>query len=148
MPKNIFVKVIFGLVLAILIVAFVNIGFSLINPSPKYTDYCDEPRPVLPSEQVTKEEQQNLKECADQFEQAMSERNKTLFFIIAPIGFILLVIGTFMKDLVMQIMLMLSGFINTLSAIIQNDQDKVSIFITIALLLVIGILFVRKKLKD
>ena len=145
--SSLFVKILFGIVLAVLITSFLNIGLSLIYKTPNYEDYCQEIRPLKLDEQISIEQQEEQKKCSDDFNQAMQSRNKKVFFILAPIGFILLIIGTLVKDLTLQVMLMGSGFLSTLISIFQNMQDKLSIFITIGLLLIVGILYTIKKLR-
>ena len=145
--SSLFVKILFGIVLAVLITSFLNIGLSLIYKTPNYEDYCREIRPLKLDEQISIDQQEEQKKCSDDFNQAMQSRNKKVFFILDPIGFILLIIGTLVKDLTLQVMLMGSGFLSTLISIFQNMQDKLSIFITIGLLLIVGILYTIKKLR-
>src|SRR3989344_2430380 len=145
MIKNkLFVKIIFGIVLAVLIVSFLNVGISLFYPEPKYNDYCDiYPRAITaetPDEEV-EEINKEQKRCNDEFETVNNKYNRIVFFILAPIGFALLIIGTFITNLTIQIMLMGSGFINIVMAIMRNIQDKISIFVAIGMLIVIGIIF-------
>jgi hypothetical protein len=44
-------------------------------------------------------------------------------------------------------MLMGSGFINVVIAIVRNLQEKTSVFIVLGILIIIGILFTIKKLR-
>ena len=145
--SKLFVQILFGIVLAILITSFLNIGLSLIYEQPKYESYCQEIRPLKIGEEFAQEQQQEQKRCSDDYQKALQSRNQNIFFILAPIGFILLIIGTLVSDTTLQVMLMGSGFLSTLISIFQNIQDKLSVFITIGLLLIIGILYTIKKLK-
>ena len=150
MNRNLFVKVIFGIVLAVLVVSFLNVGISLFYERPEYNDFCEEPFPCITTpKEVTEEENQKARECYDQFNEATKKHDRFVFFILAPIGLILLIVGTRMnKNLTLQIMSMGAGFASVVSGIVRNIQDKLSVFITIGILIIIGILFTLKKLKD
>ena len=149
--RQLFVKVIFGVVLAVLIVSFLNVGISLFYPTPKYSDFCEEQffaRPFNETE-PNQEEITKQRECNDKFTEANEKRGRIVFFVLAPIGLILLITGTLVSsNLTIQIMLMGSGFASIVSGIIRNLEDKLSVFITIGILIIIGIVFTIKKLKD
>jgi len=146
---KLFVKILFGVVLAALIVAFFNVGISLFYSSPKYENYCSlDVRAVEdPSGKLTKEQLTQQDKCSKDFDNAYQDYNRMKMFILTPIGLVLLIFGSFTKKLIMQIMLMVSGFINTVIPLFES-RDKISVFVTIAILLVIGILFVLKKFRD
>ncbi len=153
MKKNapLFVKIVFGVVLAILITSFVNVGISLFYPEPKYDDFCDAyPRAITADTSGEKVEEINReqKKCGDEFESANKRHGRTVFFILAPSGILLLIIGAFTANLTLQIMLMGAGFLNVVIGIMRNIQDKPSVFITIGILIAILILFVLKKMRD
>jgi hypothetical protein len=142
------VKAIFGIVLAILVVSFINVGISLFYPSPKYEDYCQPYIPErLPVENKTFNQPEADKLCYQNFDEAQNKYNRTIFLILAPIGLLLLIIGTLIPNLTLQIMLMGSGFINVVIAIVRNLQEKTSVFIVLGILIIIGILFTIKKLR-
>lgn len=148
---QLFVKIVFGVVLAILITSFVNVGISLFYPEPEYDDFCDiYPRPITDETPEEKVEELNReqKKCSDEFEADNKKYGRTVFFILAPSGILLLIIGAFVSTLTLQIMLMGAGFLNVVIGIMRNIQDKPSVFITIGILIVILVLFVLKKLRD
>ena len=74
--SSLFVKILFGIVLAVLITSFLNIGLSLIYKTPNYEDYCREIRPLKLDEQISIDQQEEQKKCSDDFNQAMQSRNK------------------------------------------------------------------------
>ena len=148
--KPLFVKVVFGIVLAALIVSFLNVGISLFYERPEYSDFCEEQffaRPFNETE-PNQEEITKQRECQENFNDADKRYNRVVFFILAPIGLILLIAGTFVSGLTIQIMLMGSGFLNVVIGIVRNIESKLEIFIAIGILIVIGIVFVIKKLND
>ena len=148
--KPLFVKVVFGIVLAALIVSFLNVGISLFYERPEYSDFCEEQffaRPFNETE-PNQEEITKQRECQENFNEADKRYNRVVFFILAPIGLILLIAGTFVSGLTIQIMLMGSGFLNVVIGIVRNIESKLEIFIAIGILIVIGIVFVIKKLND
>jgi len=154
MVKNkLFVKIIFGIILAILITSFLNVGISLFYEKPEFTDFCDEdifaPRPVNGEfEEPTQEELDEQEACREEYEEARDNHSRIVFFILAPTGLIMLIIGIFLSQITLQIMLMGAGFFNLIISIFRNIDDKISVFITIGVIIIIGIFFVFKKLKD
>ena len=145
------VKAIFGVVLAILVVSFINVGISLFYPAPKYEDHCQpyipERLPVLENQTFNQEQYEKNNLCGESFNEAQNKYNRTIFLILAPIGLLLLIIGTLIPNVTLQIMLMGSGFINVVIAIVRNLQEKTSVFIVLGILIIIGILFTIKKLR-
>ena len=148
--SDLFVKVIFGIVLAILIVSFLNVGISLFYERPEYTAFCEEQffaRPLNETE-PNREEITKQRGCQENFNDANKKYDRIIFFILAPVGLMLLIAGTFISSLTIQIMLMGSGFLNVVIGIVRNIESRLEIFITIGILIVIGIIFVMKKLND
>jgi len=150
MAKNkVFVKILFGIILGILIVSFMNVGISLFLTAPEFSDFCDDPVPRPAAiEGNMPVSVDDGKECRDAYDEARSDHSKIVFYILAPLGLILLMVGVFLSNLTMQIALMGAGGINMIVAIMRNLEDKLFVFITIGILIVIAIYFVFKKLRD
>ena len=149
MKHKIFVQILFGIVLGILVASFTNVGISLIYKEPEYSDFCEESFIARPIDQEQSQEGiDKQRVCNEEYQKTRDMYNRVVFLILAPIGLILLILGTTQYNLVIQIMLMGSGFLNTIIGILRNLNDKLSVFITIGILIVIGVLFTLKKLKD
>ena len=85
--------------------------------------------------------------CNKNFENEMKTYNKNSFFIFAPIGFILIVVGLFVSPLLIQIATLPAGAILVIEAAMRNFDDKLMIIITFALLIVAAIYLALKKLR-
>ncbi|MEK6884837.1 MAG: hypothetical protein AABY22_34715, partial [Nanoarchaeota archaeon] len=106
--------------------------------------------------ELTQQELDNQKNCFDEFnnkqkeyDRNQKEYDRNVFLILASLGLVLLIIGSLLsKNLTLQITLMAGGAINTVIGIFRNLQDKLSVFIALGILIIIGGIFVYKKLRD
>lgn len=85
--------------------------------------------------------------CSKQFNDATAKYNRISFFIFAIIGFILIVVGLFIPTLLLQITALPAGAILVIESTVKNFDDKLSVIIVLALLVVAAIYLSLKKLR-
>jgi hypothetical protein len=85
--------------------------------------------------------------CQKNFEDAMKVYNRHAFFIFAAIGFALIVVGLFVKPLLIQIATLPSGAVLVIEAAMRNFDSKLMVIITFTLLIVAAIYLALKKLR-
>ncbi|MBD3252231.1 hypothetical protein GF386_00690 [Candidatus Pacearchaeota archaeon] len=170
--------IIVSVILTIILVSLVNVGISIFYDSPEYNDFCGEvrPSPVM-KENETIVCAQDVKECPDgttvsrdparncefppcksefqtcqeEYDKARESYNQVRFYILAVIGFALLLVGLFSPELLFQITGLATGGILVTEGIVTNFENKVVVFISLLLILVIfGIVAWRviNKKKD
>ena len=93
---------ILGIALAGMIAGFVNLGIEVFYPSPKYETYC------------TPEIVENLpdvypKQCDLDFKDAIDSYNEKVFWVLAPIGFVLVLVGIFYTSLLINLIGVFGG---------------------------------------
>jgi hypothetical protein len=163
-------SIIISVILTIIIVSLVNVGTSLFLKEPQYDSYCN--RTIPPSletyENITREvcesnagtwTPQNVQcikapcpqgycdfyqKCGQAFNEAQKPYNQKKFYVFALVGFILLIFGLFVKELLLQITSLASGGILVFEGIVTNLQDKLIVFISLlAILIIFGIIAYR-----
>ena len=132
---------ILGIFLAAMIAGFVNLGIEVFYPSPKYETYC------------TPEIVENLpdvypKQCDMDFQDAMSGYNQKIFWVLAPIGFVLVLIGIFYANLLVNLIGIFGGSFLVIQSIMRNLNNKVIAFITLGLIIILIGYFAFKKSKE
>ena len=140
--------ILISIVLTIILVSTVNVGTSLFFDEPEYNDFCEEPRVAPLNEEATVEEKtaynEQYKECLDEWQTADEAFNQQKYYIFATIGFILLLLGLFHKENLIQITGLTTGGILVFEGIVINLQNKLVVFISlIAMLVIFGILGYR-----
>lgn len=85
--------------------------------------------------------------CQKDFEDATKIYNRNSFFIFAALGFILVVIGLFIGDLLIQIITLPSGAFLVIEAAVRNFDDKLYVIITFALLIIAATYLAWRKLR-
>jgi len=136
-----------SIVMTIILVALVNVGTSIFIEAPKYEDYC---KPVAVESKTDVENQAYWDSCNKAYEDAMKPYNQIRFYIFAPIGFILLLAGLLVSDNLIRITGLATGAILLVEGVAENFQDKIAVFVTLLVIIVIfGILAWRiiKKMK-
>jgi hypothetical protein len=128
----------------------VNVGMSLVYDSPKYEDYCNnsvykpyagEPTPADILEQ---------ERCSKEYNNAIESHNQIRFYIFAGIGFLLMIAGLFIFEVISKIVGLSAGGILTIQGIVMNFQNKLAVFVSLsAILLIFGVLAIKlvKKMK-
>jgi len=92
----------------------------------------------------------DLKECdlcQKNFENDLRAYNRMVFFVYAVVGFILIILGLFLAQLLLQLVTLPAGAFLVIEAAMKNFDDKLLVIITFALLIVLAIVLALKKLK-
>ncbi len=134
--------IIISIILATIMISLVNVGVSLFLDKPEYEDYCDvyDWRGVSPPP----EEASKLKECEKEYKDGMKPYNQMRYYIFAGIGFILLLVGLFITENMIQFTGLASGGILVTQGVVMNFQNKLVVFISLlVILLIFGILAFR-----
>lgn len=171
MARKLGLTILIGIILTVLIISVVNVGMQLIYERPEYGDYCGEyrPMPVLqnPNETACAQDVKICEDgttvsrnpklgcefppCSDEFETCQKEYdsasdnyNQIRFYVFAIIGFALLLLGLWHKELLIQITGLATGGILVLQGVVMNLKEKLIVFITLLLILAIfGVLGYR-----
>lgn len=129
---------ILGIFLAGMIAGFVNLGIEVFYPSPKYEAFCT-PEIVKDLPNVYP------KQCDIDFKNAMREYYQKSFWVLAPLGFILVIIGIFSKSLLINLIGVFGGSFLVIQSVISNLNNKVTAFITLGFIIVLIGYFAFKK---
>ncbi len=179
MMNKLALSILISIILTAIIISTVNVGISLILNQPDYADFCDyskEMKLMEISGNITKElceENQGVwvpmeiqcikapcpqgycdfyRKCQQQYEDSMKFYNQSRFYILAGLGFALLLLGLFSIELLIQITGLATGGILVIEGIIMNLQNKLIVFISlVTILFIFGILawkVVHKKEKE
>ncbi|MDD5192918.1 MAG: hypothetical protein PHH54_07455 [Candidatus Nanoarchaeia archaeon] len=175
MVNKLFLTIIVSVILTAIIISLVNVGTALFLPAPEWNDYCGriiEPK-LSPNQEITQEicesnngtwTAQEIKcittpcpqgycdfytNCQKEYEAAMKPYNQIRYYIFAGIGFILLLIGLFALESMIQLTGLATGGILVVQGIVMNFQNKTIVFISlIAILIIFGVIawrIIRKK---
>lgn len=140
--KSIVMTWILGIALAAMITGFVNLGIEVFYPSPEYETYCT-------PEIVSREISPNYpKQCDVDYQNIRDNYNQNIFWILAPIGFILVAVGIFYGNFLINLIGVFGGSFLVIESIIRNLNNKVIAFITLGLIIVLIGYFAFKKFKD
>ncbi len=142
MARQLGLTIIIGIILTTLIVSLSNIGMGLIYERPDYSDYCEDYREkaVMPEEIP----EQTHETCQPEYEDSMKNYNQIRFYVFSIIGFILLLLGLWHKELLIQITGLATGGILVLQGVVMNLENKLAVFVTLLLILaVFGVLGYR-----
>jgi hypothetical protein len=175
MANRLALTIIVSIILTAIIISLVNVGTSLFLPAPEWNDYCGKIiEPQLSSNQEITQElceanngtwsAENIKcitascpqgycdfysKCQKEYEVAMKPYNQIRYYIFAGIGFILLIIGLFALENMIQLTGLATGGILVVQGIVMNFQNKSIVFTSlIAILIIFGVIawrIVRKK---
>jgi hypothetical protein len=85
--------------------------------------------------------------CSKNFDEATKIYERNTFFIYAAIGFVLIVVGLFVRILLIQLISLPAGAFLVIEAAIKNFDDKLYIIITFSLLIIAAIYLALKKLR-
>ena len=162
--------VLISIVLVVILVAMVNIGFSIFVEAPQFDDFCDFNTPRIAQDIITQEDctssngkwtPQNIQcvttpcpqgfcnlfsECNEDYEEARDDYNQLKFYVFAGIGLVLLLIGLFTPNLIITITGLGTGLILMVEGIVFNLQDKVTTFVALLIIFVIIIFFAVRKI--
>ena len=132
---------ILGIFLAGMIAGFVNLGVEVFYPSPKYETYCT-PEIVKDLPDVYP------KQCDLDYQDAMEAYNQNIFWVLAPIGFVLVLVGIFYANLLINLTGIFGGSFLVIESIIRNLNNKIIAFITLGLIIILIGYFAFKKYKE
>ena len=144
MANKITLTIIVSIILTVILISLVNVGTSIIIEEPRYDDYCDELYPKITSEDITDEERternERSLECRDDHRDAMKPYNQYRYYIFAGLGFILLLVGLFVKENLVQLVGLAAGGILVAEGIVINLENKTIVFFSLlAILIIFGI---------
>lgn len=175
MANRLALTIIVSIILTAIIISLVNVGTALFLPAPDYNDYCGRiTQPQLSQNQEITQEvcestngtwnPENIKcvttpcpqgycdyytKCQKSYEDAMKPYNQIRYYIFAGIGFILLLVGLFALENMIQLTGLATGGILVVQGIVMNFQNKSIVFISlIAILIIFGVIawrIIRKK---
>ena len=150
--------ILISVILTIILVSTVNVGINLFMGDVEHSDFCDYSRPIPFRENVTQSECEEFNgtwseegkfcdfytKCNNEYQEALIPHNQNKFYVLAFLGFALLLIGLFMKELMIQLTGLATGGILVFQGIILNLQEKLVVFISLlAILVIFGILALR-----
>ena len=139
--KNAVMIWILGIFLAAMIAGFVNLGIEVFYPSPKYETYCT-PEIVKDLPDVYP------KQCDIDHKDAMNDYNQKIFWVLAPVGFVLVLIGIVYTNLLANLIGIFGGSFLIIQSIMRNLNNKVTAFITLGLIIILIGYFAFKKFKE
>lgn len=167
MVNKLGLSILISIILTIIIVSTVNVGTSLFLSEPKYEDYCDNSKviPIETYDNITKDicesyngtwMPQNIQcikapcpqgycdfyaKCQKAYEEAQKPFNQQKFYIFAGLGFILLLVGLFALENLIQFTGLATGGILVFQGIVMNLQSKMVVFIALlGILIIFGVL--------
>jgi len=158
MANKLALTIIVSIILTVIMISIVNVGTSLFLERPEYEDYCGEIRP-MPIEKGQEETQETceanngtwrngycdyFEKCSEAHRTAMKPYNQIRYYIFAGIGFILLLIGLFAKENMIQLTGLATGGILVTQGIVMNFENKTIVFISLlAILVIFGVIAYR-----
>jgi hypothetical protein len=158
MASKLALSIIISIILTIILVSTVNVGTSLFLKEPEYDKYCNYTKPIpIDSSNTTQEicEKEGgvwqpygycdfYQKCSQDYSEALKPYNQFKFYIFAIIGFILLLIGLFVSENLIQLTGLATGGILVFEGIVTNLEDKMVVFISLLMILaVFGVLAYR-----
>ena len=175
MTNRLALTILVSIILTAIVISLVNVGTSLFLPAPDYNNFCGKiTQPQLSQNQEITQElcestngiwvAQDIKcittpcpqgycdyysKCQKSYEDAMKPYNQIRYYIFAGLGFILLLVGLFALENLIQLTGLATGGILVVQGIVMNFQNKSIVFFSlIAILIIFGIIayrIIRKK---
>lgn len=137
-----FLRVVYAVAIAIVLVLVVMFGVEAFYPSPQYPEY-PEPIPAYDSPEYEEWEQERA-EAWDEYEQEVAMYERNIFFVVLPLGVVFAVGGTFVRPRldIFGAGLILGGIGTMISAITPYNLDNMlrfaGIAATLAVLVFVG----------
>ena len=78
----------------------------------------------------------------------MSAYNQKIFWVLAPIGFILVIIGIFYRNLLINLIGTFGGSFLVIESIMKNLNNEIIAFITLGLIIILIGYFAFKRYKE
>lgn len=178
MEKKRGLSILISIILTVILVSTINIGISLFLNEPNYREYCDFDYRVNPTTEegcnalngtwisekgviepiVNDGEIKDIyfegycdlySKCQKEYDSEMKKFDQKSFYILATLGFILLLAGLFSNELLIQVTGLATGGILVFESVIKNLENKLSVFIVLlGILIIFGILAYRVIGKD
>ena len=92
-----FLRVIYVVAIAVVLVLLVVAGVEAFYPAPAYPDYYESPPPVDYNSTEYKEWEQEWMEAHEEYRQKEAIHDRNAFFVVLPLGVLLAVGGTFIR---------------------------------------------------
>src|SRR3972149_387321 len=142
-----FLKVVYVLAIAGLLIALVVAGVEAFYPAPQYPNCYELLGPAPDYESPEYEDwEEECQQIYDTYQQEAGARDRNIFFIVLPLGAVLAVAGTFLqrKSGIFGAGLILGGVGTMMFSIVPYDLGNMLRFIGIAVALAV-LLFVGYK---
>ena len=139
-----FLRVIYVVAIAGLLIALVIAGVEAFYPAPQYPEYPERPPPYDSPEY--EEWEQEWMEAQEEYQQEATIRDKNMFFIVLPLGVLLAVGGIFIRRRldIFGAGLILGGLGTIIYTTVPYDLDNKLRFVGIAVALAV-LVFVGYK---
>ena len=139
-----FLRVIYVVAIAGLLIALVIAGVEAFYPAPQYPEYPERPPPYDSPEY--EEWEQEWMEAQEEYQQEAAIRDKNMFFIVLPLGVLLAVGGIFIRRRldIFGAGLVLGGLGTIIYTTVPYDLDNKLRFVGIAVALAV-LVFVGYK---
>jgi len=165
MANKLALSIIVSIILTVIIIALVNVGIAVFMDAPQWENYCNIQTQEIPTNQSRcealngtwnaegKTAPRNPAEpeyiegycnliypCQQDYDKAMKNYNQIRFYIVAIIGFILLLTGLFATENIIQLTGLATGGILVGEGVVLNFKNEIVVFATLlAILIIFGI---------
>jgi hypothetical protein len=152
-----FLRVIYVMAIAGLLIALVIAGVRAFYPDPQYPEHPGYPEYPMPMpaynsteyeewQQEYEEWQQEYQEIQEEYRQEVAVHDKNVFLFVLPLGVVFAVVGIFLQRKldIFGTGLILGGIGTMIFAIVPYDLDNILRFIGVAVILAV-LLFVGYK---
>lgn len=148
MVNKIVLTVIVSVILTVIVVSLVNVGTSIVLEEPEYDDFCGDAdlryEPANRSDVEVGKLNEDYVRCNEEYREAQRPYNQYRYYIFAGIGFVLLLVGLFVKENLVQLTGLAAGGILVAEGIVINLDSKVIVFFSLlAILIIFGVVAVR-----
>ena len=148
MANKTVLTVIVSVILTVIVVSLVNVGTSIVLDEPEYDDFCGDVdvrfEPVNKSDADINKLNEDYVTCNDEYREAQAPFNQYRYYILAGIGFVLLLVGLFVKENLVQLSGLAAGGILVAEGIVINLESKVIVFFSLlAILIIFGVVAYR-----
>lgn len=161
--------VLVSLILIALLISITNVTMSLVYPRPNFDDFCDikfEPR--FPEENncatdtlectdgtIASRDPNNgceftqcdTIECRADFNTAQQQYNQIRFYIFAGLGFLLMLAGLLIPEIITTVVGLATGGILITQGIVFNFENKIAVIFSLVAIFIIILIFTIKTIK-
>lgn len=140
MKKNNLIIIGVSVIMTIVIVALVNVGFSIFIEEPQYSDTCA----TMYNEPI---DNTKVQQCTEEYNTKYQDYNQMRFYIFSILGVISVLIGLFISFPTAVWTGLLSGGVLLTESVIMNFTNKKAVFIMLLIILGLIIAATYKVLK-